>query len=470
MSDQDILPPEEMPQEEKPSFLRRSLAFILPILRRILSTITFMFRLDSILSVGFLLFIILSFTIFIIWASFFQLEKTVKAPGVVLAVIENQVISHLEGGIIEDVYVSSGEKIKAGQDLMKIDNIDVNRERANLLIRQQYLKAVLLRLQAEVSQDAVLKFEEMKDDNTDLQQQYRIFLQNRSTFERKIDILETQKEKIESEIEGTRIHLENLQEEYKIASEQVDIISPLVKKGVGSTQLLLQRKADMARNKTALSESNEKLKTLQLSLQESFEKIEEESVNYLQVIQEEIGSTTNELDTTTSDLESLSSSVKRNILRSPVSGTVFRILNTTTGGVVRAGDALIEIVPDEGSIRVEAKVQPQDRAHIYLGQKAKIRPSVYSFSLDTMLITKIVSISPQTFFDDVTRSYYYKVFLEADIASNEHEKESGQLIKNFLPGMIVEVNIISGEESLMNYFLTPIMRGLNNSLTERSTR
>ena len=451
----------------KPFFLSGIFRFILSAIKNVFLVLTFMFRLDSIAKASFLLFIGMALTGFIIFASYFLLEKTVKSPGVVLAVIENQFISHLEGGVIEKVYVAQGEKVEAGQDLMKLENIDISRERDNYLIKEQYLKAVIMRLKAELYPEFVPEFKSFRYNNNDLIQQYRIFLQNEKTLENKIKILETQKERIQIEISSAKIHLQNLHEEYDIARQQVELLSPLVTQGVGSTQLLLQRKADMARNKTATSETTEKIKSLEISLREAKEKIIEERASSLQKAQEEIATHINELHSVTSSLSSLTYLINRNILRSPVSGTVLRILNTTIGGVVRAGDALIEIVPDEGSIRVEAKVQPQDRAYIYLGQKAKVRPSMYSFSLDTMLITKIKSISPQTFFDDVTRTYYYKVFLEADI---DTVKDTKEIVKNFLPGMTVEVNIISGEESLMQYFLTPIMRGLNNSLTERSTK
>lgn len=461
------------PQKQEVPFYKRVYLNIMRQVKRVTSVLFFMFRVESIVSFAFLFFITASLIGFVVWASYFSLEKTVKAPGGVLAVTENQIISHLEGGVIEEVFVEKGTKVKKNQELMRVQNLDISRERDEFLIKEQYLKAVLMRLRAELFESHIAVLEESAMDNPDLEEQYRVFLQNKSSLEQKINILETQEEKIITDIESAKIHLKNIEYEYELAQEQVKMLSPLVDHGVGSKQLLLQRTADMARSRTATSETRERIKSLELSLREASEKIKEEKAVYLQKAQEEMASVSNELRSVISALSSLSYSISRNLLRSPVEGTVLNILNSTEGGVVRAGDALFEIVPDAPAVKIEAKVQPQDRAAIYIGQKAKVRPSMYSFSLDTMLITKISSISPQTFFDDITRTYYYRVFLEADVDSAE-SSQSVEHVKNvaksFLPGMTVEVNIISGEESLMDYFLTPIMRGLNNSLTERSTK
>lgn len=428
-----------------------------------------MFFLSRAFSHGGLLFVFsIALIVFVVWASAFSLEKTVKAPGVVLAVMENQVVAHLEGGIIKKLYVQEGDTVTAGQALMLVENTDISRERSRFRIKKNYLEALIMRLRAEVFPDLEADFIERSLYNKEYNQQYGVFVQNKRTLYNKITILRTQKQKIKTEIAGARVHLENVQEEYKIAQEQVQMLSPLVQKGVGSTQLLLQRQADMARLKTSMSEIVEQIKSLEFSLQEANEKIKEEQENFYQEAHTEIATNTTELASVLSDLQALDDSIDRNILRSPVAGTVYRILNSTPGGIVRAGDALVEIVPNTGSIRVEAKVQPQDRSAVYTSQKAKVRPSMYSFSLDTMLVTQISSISPQTFIDEMTRTYYYKVLLEADI--NETSPNNQVVAKNFLPGMTVEVNIISGSESLLSYIFTPIMRGLNNSLTERSTR
>ncbi len=120
-------------------------------------------------------------------------------------------------------------------------------------------------------------------------------------------------------------------------------------------------------------------------------------------------------------------------------------------------------MPLDATIRIEGKVQPSDRTKIWNGMTAKIRPSSYEFSDQTMLKAKIVNISAKTYFDDLTRTWYYRVIFNTI-------KEDAEKVKEFLPGMIVEVNILSGEESVLEYLLSPITRGMRGALSEHRTR
>lgn len=466
--DPEVLPEVTLPTEPpKPSLFARCIGKIRNAIRYIRWRISYFLRSDHFLTSTILGLTLLFFIIFFTWAANMNIEKTVKAQGVIMAITENQIISHLEGGVIKTIYVAQGDTVEANDPLIEIVNMDMRRDRARYLVKKHFLEAVIRRLDAERDgTDFVLHGTDRHDE--DLLQQLEVFTQNKDALNSKINILKTQRAKLVAEKETKLIQRENLLHEWQLAAQQVAMLEPLVKEGIGSMQNLLQRQSEMAKLKTAVDDLGQAALSLDINIQEADEKIAEEHASFLKYVQEEIAQNITELNTVLSELVAIDDSIERSTLRAPIGGTIHRMHTTTIGGVVRAGDALIEIVPEATSIRIEAKVQPQDRTNIYNHQEAKVRPTSYSFSLDTMLLVDITSISAQTFFDDQTRMHYYKVFLESQsMPQTEQEKER---YASFMPGMIVEVNILSGEESLLHYLFTPIIRGLDNALTERATR
>lgn len=459
---------EEPAPPPEPTLLQRFWRQLVRIPLYIRWRISYILRSEHFLTSTLLGIMILFFASFFVWAYHCTIEKTVKAQGVVMAIIENQVVSHLEGGVIKSIYVAHGDQVIANQPLMEVVNMDMRRDKDRYLVKKQFTEAVLQRLYAERDGvDLVLTEEEIKN-NQDLVQQYEVQMQNKETLHDTITILKTQKDKLLAEKATKIAQRDNLMIELELAAQQVAMLEPLIKEGIGSKQNLLQRQAEMARLKTSVDDLTHGILTLDINIREAEEKIVEEQSIFLKKVQEEIATNTNELSAILSELDAIDSSIQRSTLRAPISGTIHKMYTSTIGGIVRAGDPLIEIVPDATSIRIEAKVQPQDRTNIYNHQEAKVRPTSYSFSLDTMLLVDITSISAQTFYDDQTRTHYYKVFLQSQkLPETEEEKERYAM---FMPGMIVEVNILSGEESLLHYLFTPIIRGLDNALTEQSTR
>ncbi len=257
--------------------------------------------------------------------------------------------------------------------------------------------------------------------------------------------------------------MENMLEEEKVLKEQFDLLEPMVKKGVGSRQLLLQRKTDLAKIATSIDEISNKKEEYALEIRELEQRINREQLDFNRDVREEISTTSSELRAVIEELNAANEQIVRSVVRSPIDGTIYKLSANTVGGIVRSGEALAEIVPNDAVIRIEGKVQPSDRTKIWNGMTAKIRPSSYEFSRKTMLRAEIVNISAKTYFDDLTRTWYYRVILKT-------AKEDADKTKDFLPGMIVEVNILSGEESVLEYLLSPILRGVRGALSEHNTR
>lgn len=398
---------------------------------------------------------------FLIWAHCNMIEKTVRAQGVVETNLTDKIVGHFEGGVVEKVFVQEGDTVHKDQPILTIANVAITEKRNKSLIRYKRLLAKLERLVAE-SDNATEMFAE-GPQNEEEASEWQFALSREKAFEEKIKILEIQEEQARAAQMSSREHLQNLQEERKVLQEQYDMLAPMVKKGIGSRQLLLQRMSDLAKINTSIAEVASKIDEFKLDAQELQQRISRERLDFSREVSEEISTVGSDLQAVREELNAANEQITRSVIRSPVNGTVYKLNASTVGGIVRSGESLAEIVPSEATIRIEGKVNPQDRTKIWNGMIAKIRPSSYEFSEETMMRAKIVNISAKTYFDDLTRTWYYRVVL--DTLSDDADKAT-----DFLPGMIVEVNILSGEESVLEYLLSPITRGMRGALSEHNTR
>ncbi|WP_320175364.1 HlyD family type I secretion periplasmic adaptor subunit [Maridesulfovibrio sp.] len=408
-----------------------------------------------------LLLILVFSIVFILWAHSSKIEKTVRAQGVVETNLTDKIVGHFEGGVVEKVFVEEGDTVRKGQEIVAIANTNITEKRNKSLIKMKRLQAKLNRLIAETNNNT----EEFAQKASTPEEKSEIqFARIRGdALKEKINILKTQIQQSRAALSASEKHVQNLLDEQKVLKEQHDMLEPMVKKGIGSRQLLLQRKTELAKITTNIAEIYNKRDEYSLEIRELEQRINQEELDFYRDIREEINLVSSELKGVREELNAANEQIVRSVIRSPIDGTIYRLSANTVGGIVRSGEALAEIVPLDATIRIEGKVQPSDRTKIWNGMTAKIRPSSYEFSDQTMLKAKIVNISAKTYFDDLTRTWYYRVIFNTI-------KEDAEKVKEFLPGMIVEVNILSGEESVLEYLLSPITRGMRGALSEHRTR
>ncbi|TIH13405.1 HlyD family type I secretion periplasmic adaptor subunit [Marinifilum sp. JC120] len=408
------------------------------------------------------LLLILTFSaVFILWAHTSKIEKTVRAQGVVETNLTDKIVGHFEGGVVEKVFVEEGDTVHKGQEIVAIANTNITEKRNKSLIKMKRLQAKLNRLIAE-SNDTTDEF--AKKASTQVERSEIQFARIRGdALDEKINILKTQIQQSRAALSASEKHVKNLLDEQIVLKEQHDMLEPMVKKGIGSRQLLLQRKTELAKITTSIAEIYNKRDEYSLEIRELEQRINQAELDFFRDIREEINLVSSELKGVREELNAANEQIVRSVIRSPIDGTIYKLSANTVGGIVRSGEALAEIVPLDATIRIEGKVQPSDRTKIWNGMTAKIRPSSYEFSDQTMLKAEIVNISAKTYFDDLTRTWYYRVIFNT-------VKEDADKVKEFLPGMIVEVNILSGEESVLEYLLSPITRGMRGALSEHRTR
>lgn len=355
------------------------------------------------------IFLILGF----VWANFTLIDEVTRGEGKVIPSSQIQVIQNLEGGIVEKIYVKEGELVNKGQKLVKLDAT-----RFQTSYDQDHLKSLSLKIKmARLTAEA-----------------------NNINFEPSPDLVKAMPEVVKNELAlfaSRKAQLNQLQTNLGLIQKELAISKPLVAKGAVSDVEIIHLNRDINQIQGQIDDF--KSKTL-MELSET----------------SELYNTSNQ--SALANLDRL----KRTTITSPVKGVVKQIKITTVGGVSQPGADIMEIVPMEDTLLIEAKVQPKDIGFIHLGQQAIIKIAAYDYSIYGGLKGLVESISADTLTDEKGVSYFLiRVRTQKNYLANK-----GQALY-IIPGMTATMEILTGKKSVLHYLLKPIMKAKENAFTER---
>lgn len=359
---------------------------------------------------------------FIVWSYFAELVEVSTGTGKVVPTSREQVIQSLEGGIVSELLVRQGDIVEAGQVLAQLDLTKTEANVGESTARYRAALASIARLESEVNQTKLNFPPELKEYPHLVQTETRLY--------------QTRKRGLDQSIAGLRQSLSLVQEELKLTRS-------LAMSGAASNVEVLK---------------------LQRQVSELQLKITDRRSEYMVGAREELGKAKAEADALESVIKGRTDSLARLTLRSPVRGIVKDVAVTTRGGIVPPNGQLMEIVPLDDQLLIEARISPRDVAFIYPGQEAKVKITAYDYSIFGGLDGEVTLISPDTIQDEVKPEvYYYRVFIrtETDALVNE----SGKLFP-IVPGMIATVDIKTGEKTVFEYLMKPINQA-KEALRER---
>ena len=410
-----------------------------------------------------LLFWIIAVVFFLLWAGLSPIDEIVRGDGKVIPGGENQMIQHLEGGMLSAILVKEGQRVKADDVLLRVDNLKSSSTYESSQYKAAELRARLVRLRAEASGSA---FSPSADDLAKIPMQ---IMQERSLYQSNLLGLQSQLAGLNDQL--TQKQNEKLEAQGRIADqkralqlikEEVAITEPMVVQGIKPKVefLKLQRDmSDISQNYNALIAS---LPRINAAMDEIRSKIRETRSAYTTKAQLDLNQAATEYKRVGAESSELADQVTRTVIKSPINGIVQKIYVNTVGGVIKPGDNLIEIVPTEGGLLVEAKVKPSDIAFIYPGQDAIVKVTAYDFSIYGSLRGKVVTISPDTVTDKNDNVYYI-------VKIQTNKKYLGTKAKplKIIPGMMVNVDIVTGQKTILQYILKPILKAKQYTFTER---
>jgi len=410
-----------------------------------------------------LFFWVVAITMLLVWASLAEIDEIARGEGEIIPSGENQMIQNLEGGIVEEILVKEGEHVEVGQLLVKIDNQKSESTFSSNEIKADALEARIIRLRAEASGK---KF----DVNASVRQRMPLLIANEESLYKtniqqlksRLNALKEQLVQRRQELSEAETHKVHLKSSLKMITKEIRMTKPMVAKGVRSKVefLKLQREAN---------EIEERYNAAQLStprltsaIKEVKSKINESNFMFQSEAKEELNEAVAELRGIRANSTALQDQVTRTLVRSPMKGIVQTLFVHTVGGVIKPGADIVEVVPSDQTLLVEVKIKPSDIAFVFYGQKAVVKFSAYDFSIYGGLDGEVVHISADTLTDQKENTFY-------TIRIKTHKNYLGDEAKplKIIPGMTVNVDIITGKKSVMDYILKPILKTKQYSFTER---
>ena len=400
---------------------------------------------------------------FIVWANFAVLDEVTRGEATIIPSSRIQVVQNLEGGIISEILVREGAIVERGDVLVRIDNATAESNLREERRRYLNLLATVARLEAEIAVTEIAFPRRVIDEAPQaVADQQALMKVRREQLDAQVSILRSQADQRRQEIAEMRSRQQQLERSLALAKEELDITLPLVRQGVVA-------RLDLIRIQRQIADLAGELRTIRLSIPRAQSAMQEAEERVAELIASMGVEATRKLNDRRAELESLievmtagQDRVIRTEVRSPVRGTVKEIKHNTVGGVIQPGEDIMEIVPLTDTLLVEARIRPADIAFLRPGQPAKVKITAYDFSIYGGLDANVEQISADTIQDE-TGENFYRIRLRTDKRALVHQGKELPII----PGMTASVDILTGEKSVLDYLMKPILKAQDRAMRER---
>ncbi|EJG0201306.1 HlyD family type I secretion periplasmic adaptor subunit, partial [Vibrio parahaemolyticus] len=424
---------------------------------------------------------VLFFVAAIGWASWAQIDQVTVGQGKVIPSSQIQVVQNLEGGLVKEILVKEGQLVKKGQQLLLIDD---TRFRSDYREREQQvanLTASVLQLSASINSVAVNRdfniqdweksvvldygkltfppvLEETQPQLTQRQKaEYREDLDN---LRNQLSVIDQQVEQKQQDLVEIEARVRNLRQSYQYAKKELDITQPLADEGVVPRIELLKLQRQVNDTRREMTSSELKIPVIKSAIKESMLNRIDVALKFRSEQQEKLNNAQDQLSALVESAVGLEDRVNRTVVVSPVTGKIKTLNVNTVGGVIQPGMDIVEIVPTEDTLLVEAKIAPKDIAFLRPNLNAIVKFTAYDFTKYGGLVGELEHISADTTQDEEGNSFY--------IVRVRTEKTSfGQDADlPIIPGMTASVDIITGKRTVLEYLLKPILSAKTNALKE----
>jgi membrane fusion protein, adhesin transport system len=373
------------------------------------------------------------------------------------------VIQNLEGGILAELHVAEGQIVEEGEVLLRIDNIRSAADYREQKARYLAIQAAMARLRAEIDETAVIFPPDVIAEARDrTESEMRLYHSRQEELESAIEILRQQRQQREQELSELRNREEQLARSYELASQELRIMEPLAQQRVVAQTEILQLRRQVNDLRGELEQTRLQIPRIESAMREASKRIEESVIRFRTDALRELNQLATELASIREVVQAGEDRVRRTEVRSPVRGTVKDIKITTLGGVIQPGQDVLEIVPLEDTLLIEARVRPHDIAFLRPGQEAMVKISAYDFAIYGGLEGVVEHISADTIVEDNGDSFY-RVRVRTD--QNHLGRDDDPL--EIIPGMTAEVDILTGRKTVLDYLMKPILRARDTALRER---
>ncbi len=400
--------------------------------------------------------------VFFSWASFARVDEVTRGQGRVIPSSKAQIVQSSEPASIQNIVVRSGQAVRKGQLLVRLDDTESSSQLGQIAAENRSMAARADRLSREgaggvgnANCTGVSGAE--CGEEAALQSVRAATLRSRKSA---LNAAVEQRRRDYGEAEAT---IASLRSSLKLAQDQIAILAPLAAKSiVPQTELMdAQREASEVQGKLAAAQQASSRS--QAAIREALAQASEADLQFRQEALNERSQLVAKMAVNSESLRGAAGRVQRSEIRSPVDGIVNDIQVTTVGGFVQAGQKILQVVPIGDKLLVEARVSPRDIAFIKVNDRANVKVTAYDFAVYGGLNGRVVQISADSIYDETAKEAYFSVVVETDRAF----LQSGKRRLPIGPGMICDVEIVTGKKSVLSYLLKPLVRARSEALSER---
>jgi membrane fusion protein, adhesin transport system len=406
-----------------------------------------------------LLWVIAAFVgAFVLWAALTELDRTVRGQGRIIPSSQLQVVSNLEGGIVEAILVRVGEMVRRGAPLVRLDQTQTGAEFGSNSAQYDALRMRIARLEGELSGRAPA-FPPGSPEQAQIER--ALYMSRMADLSSLLAAGTSRVTQAERSVAEAQAALAARRSAQSAAERELTLIRPLVERGIEPRLSLIQAENAAAVAASEAAASSAALTRAQSAVAEARSTLAQQRQEWRAKAGQELAQAQAEMVALRRSLPALSARVDRTVVRSPLAGRINRVLVTTVGGTVAPGAPIVEIVPSEESLIVEVQVRPDDIAWVRMGQDAKISITAYDSSIYGSLDGKVVAIAPDAVLNERTGESFYTV----RVTTNDRLRDQSGRPLEIGPGMIADVSLLGDKRTVLTYLLSPITK-----LSERAFR
>ncbi|WP_122869746.1 HlyD family type I secretion periplasmic adaptor subunit [Pseudomonas viridiflava] len=399
----------------------------------------------------------------LLWAGFAVLEEVTTGEGKAIPSSKVQVIQNLEGGIVSDIFVREGQVVDKGDTLLRLDDTRFMSSRSESEVDRLTLTAQVERLAAEAEgRSLTLPVEVTSSAPQVAADEQALYESRQRRLASEQRTLNEQLRQKAQELAEFRSKQEQFRSSLALVQQELDMSAPLVSSGAVSPVEILRLKRNAVELRGSMNANTLAIPRAEAAISEIKSRVQESELAFRADAARELNEKRNDLARISASRIAIDDRMSRTTVVSPVRGIVKTLKVNTIGGVVQPGSDLLEIVPLEDNLLIEAKVRPQDVAFLHPGQKAMVKFSAYDYTLYGGLPARLELIGADTITDDKDNSFY---LIQVRTDSNHLGSDSRPLL--IIPGMIATVDIITGEKSVLDYLLKPVLKARAEALRER---
>ena len=396
----------------------------------------------------------------VVWAALAKVDEVTRGEARVIPSRQLQVVQSLDGGVVAEIAVQEGQVVEAGQLLLRVEET-----RATAGMRESAATGIALRARAARLRALAegRPFEPPtatnEEDRRTVEEERRLYASRLSELDAQLAVVRQQMAQREQERSEAQAKRNSAQRGLELAQQELAATRPLLASGAVSQVDVLRLEREVTKNRGDMEQAAAQIERAAAAIGESQRKAQEAELTFRNEARRDLNEAMGKLNALNEGAVALADKVSKSQIRSPVRGRVQRLLANTVGGVVQPGKDIVEVVPLDDTLVLEARVQPRDIAFIRPGQAATVKFSAYDFSIYGGLDAKVENISPDTVVDERGNAFYLVRVRTAQAGFNDKLP--------IIPGMTAEVDVLTGQKTVLSYLLKPVLKVRDGALRER---